>query len=79
MERCPLCRARLGLKTVCPRCGADLTLAQNAQTAAARRLHRALAALAAGDNLAANGHAQRALRLHRTPFNEAVANWLGNQ
>jgi hypothetical protein len=73
-----LCRARLGQSPICPRCGADHSLAQAAEAQAERHLHAALAALAS-NRRAALAHAHDALALRRTPLNEAVARWLDRQ
>ncbi len=75
MTRCPLCRARLSGAATCPRCGADLGLAQAAERAAAHHLERALTCLAANDQPRAAAHAERALRLHRSPLAKTIADW----
>jgi hypothetical protein len=79
MQRCPLCRARLGQSPICPRCGADHSLAQAAEAQAERHLRAALAALASDNRRAALAHARDASALRRTPSNEAVARWLDRQ
>lgn len=76
MTRCPLCRARLAGADTCPRCGADLALAQAARSAATGHLERALTCLAAGEHHRAATHTDHALRLHRTELAETIAGWL---
>ena len=72
MTHCPLCRARLERAAECPRCGADLRLAQGAQRQAAGCLSQALKHFATGDLAIAEIWARRALALHRTPLAEWV-------
>lgn len=78
MGRCPLCRARLNGPAVCPRCGADLTLAQAAEAQAARYLHQALVAHATRDRHRAEVCVRNSLRLQRTPLSEVIAHWLAD-
>ena len=49
MQRCPLCRARLRDQDLCPRCGAELRLARQAEDTARTLEAQALRAIAAGD------------------------------
>jgi hypothetical protein len=72
MERCPACRARLGAEPLCPRCGCDLSLALQAETAARRLAAAALRELAAGHWRKARIHARRAVALRADPFHRAV-------
>lgn len=62
MERCPVCRARLGGRLICRRCGCDLNRAIVAERRARGYLARALEALRAGSLEAAREAAEEALR-----------------
>lgn len=68
MDRCPVCQARLKQDPACPRCKADLARAQAAEAGAARRLARAVAALAYGREAEALAAADASLSLRRTPL-----------
>jgi len=76
MERCPGCRARLGAKALCPRCGCDLSLPLRAERQARRHLAAALAVLAAGDAASALRHARAAQTLLDDEPSRRIAAWL---
>ncbi len=68
MERCPTCRARLQGKTQCRRCGTNLTLALQAETAAKQWTQRAVHCFSKGAVDDAEAALDRAMMLHRTPL-----------
>ena len=68
MERCPGCRARYKGEPICHRCGADLTLALQAEVDADASLGRAVKAFSAGDQSAADRALEVAIALHLTPL-----------
>jgi len=74
MERCPLCRARLRGQTLCPRCGADLHLAQCAATAAQTLTLQAMHAMTRDDWKGAAQALEQALALEHSKLRRHLRN-----
>ncbi len=72
MERCPVCRARLGADPECARCGCELHQALRAERDARRLTARAVRELAMGRPEAAAVLVRRALSLNDEPLSRAV-------
>ena len=68
MERCPICRARLNGKSLCPRCGADLSLPQEIEQRVQELEINAVMRIAAGQRERAARVLGEALRLKSTPL-----------
>jgi len=69
---CPTCRAPWRETPECPRCGSDLTAVMRTAAAAWRHRRAALAALSAGRDAEALGHAREALALQATEEGAAL-------
>ncbi len=67
MERCPACKARLREKTVCRRCGADVSTALSIKTGAGEHFNAAIEAFVENHADAMLYHAKRAFSKRRTP------------
>ena len=73
MERCSACRARLDTSPICPRCGADFTLAMRAGRQAAQLLGRSIHAWAKGEHGLAEQQAMASIASERAPLALALA------
>ncbi|SBT06166.1 hypothetical protein ACCAA_300027 [Candidatus Accumulibacter aalborgensis] len=79
LDRCPACRARLPENAVCPRCGCDFSLAQQAIEQARRLLEQALRSLALGDRAAARSQVDASLAMHRRRLGQAIKGFLDDE
>ena len=68
MERCPICRARLNGKWLCPRCGSDLSLLLKIERRVRLLEKNAVIRVAAGEMEQAEQVLDEALRLKPTPL-----------
>lgn len=78
MQRCPICRARLRGANICPRCGADLTVAQ--RTSQSARIHqaKAFALLADGKYQQAKKFFIQANRLKKDELMPYLSRFIGD-
>ncbi|MES9901652.1 MAG: hypothetical protein ABW168_03090 [Sedimenticola sp.] len=79
MERCPICRGRIGENAVCGRCGADLTLPLQAVAQAEMRAHKALCCMAEGDFSMAKQQLQSARLLRNDPLLQVMMEFVSAQ
>jgi predicted amidophosphoribosyltransferase len=77
MERCTICKARLKeSETICPRCGADLSIPLNIEEQAEYFCHEGIMHLGAGDFDDAVQAIEYSLHLKRDPLAEAVLGFI---
>ncbi len=72
MQRCPICRGRINDNAECQRCGADLSLAQQAREQAESLTRQALKLIAWGEFTQAESLLTKAQLLEYSPFNQHV-------
>jgi len=68
MERCPICRARLNGKWLCPRCGSDLSLLLKIEQRVQLLEQNAVMRVAKGEMEQAERVLDKALGLKPTPL-----------
>lgn len=76
MDRCPVCRARLGGKQSCRRCGCDLALAGACRHRAEGLLRQALQVLRRGETVRARSLADEAISLDSGAVVRKVAGFI---
>jgi predicted amidophosphoribosyltransferase len=80
MERCTICKARLkDSSTICPRCGADLSIPLNIEDQAQVLCHEAIMQLGAGHLGDAVESVEYSLHLKRDPLAQAVWGFIRHQ
>jgi hypothetical protein len=79
VERCPICRGRIGEDAICGRCGADLTLPLQVVAQAEMRVHRAIYCIAEGDFSIAKQQLYVALSLQHDPLFQVMIGFVSAQ
>jgi hypothetical protein len=76
MERCPVCRARVGAERECPRCTADLSALRRIEAERRMLEAEAVSRLCSGSLEGARRALEQARGLQRTPLNQVLGEFV---